>query len=103
VESNGTSYFHCQYEFKNGRKCSYKVKSKNGQTTGIAHHLREKHSLKPANKVVQTTLTFENMAEKLKVKTFRETYAELVAKQYLPYSLIGEKVLQDMLVTFHNE
>ncbi len=38
-----------------------------------------------------------------KKKTFREAYAELVAKQYLPFSMIEEKVLRDCFITFHNE
>jgi hypothetical protein len=43
------------------------------------------------------------MPEKSKVKTFRDAFAEFVAKQYLPFSLIEEKVLQDMCIAFHNE
>jgi hypothetical protein len=99
------NYFHCRYVFKNGRKFSYKIQTKNGQTTGIAYHFKEKHSLKPSKKLVPSTLTFENMPEDMrpKPKTFRQAFAELIAKQYLPYSLIEEKVLQDAFHTFHNE
>jgi hypothetical protein len=43
------------------------------------------------------------MPEKPKVKTFREVYAALVAKQYLPFSMIEEKVFQDTCIAFHNE
>jgi hypothetical protein len=103
LKSNGKTYFHCRCEFKNGRKCTYKVLTKNGQTTGIAYHLREKHDLKPPSKLVQSTLNFENMPPVQKAKTFREEFAELIAKQYLTFSLIEEKVLQDAFIAFHNE
>lgn len=43
------------------------------------------------------------MPEKSKVKTFRDAFAELVARQCLPFSLIEEKVLHDMCIAFHNE
>jgi hypothetical protein len=105
LETADKTYFHCRYVFKNGKKCNYKIETKNGQTTGIAYHLKEKHSLKPSNKLVQATLTFENMPEDMrpKRKTFRQAFAELIAKQYLPYSLIEEKVLQDSYLAFYNE
>jgi leucyl aminopeptidase len=103
LETNGKSYFHCCYEFKNGRKCTYKVQTKNGQTTGIANHLKIKHNLKAKN-LVQTTLTLDNMPpNKPTPKTFRQAFAELVAKQYLPFSIVEEKVVQDSYLAFHNE
>ena len=74
-----------------------------GQTSVIANHLKEKHSLKPPSKSVQQTLSFENMPQKSKPKTFRQAFAELIAKQYLPFSLIEEKALQDSYVAFHHE
>jgi hypothetical protein len=43
------------------------------------------------------------MPVKSKNKTFREAYAALVAKQYLPFSMIEEKSLQDSYIAFHNE
>jgi hypothetical protein len=56
--------------------------------------------LNPPKKLVQATLSFENMPPKKKQKTFREAFAELVSKQYLPFSLIDEKVLQDSYLAF---
>jgi hypothetical protein len=38
-----------------------------------------------------------------KVKTFRQAFAELVVKQYLPFSLIGQKVLHDAFLAFLRE
>ena len=104
LERNNKTYFYCRYELKSGMKCDYKVETKKSNTTSIANHLKERHSLKPPKKVVQTALhQFLNMKQKHKVKTFREVYAVLVAKQYLPFSMIEEKVLQDSYVAFHNE
>ena len=88
LERNNKTYFYCRYELKSGMKCDYKVETKKSNTTSIANHLKERHSLKPPKK---------------EVKTFREVYAVLVAKQYLPFSMIEEKVLQDSYVAFHNE
>jgi hypothetical protein len=103
IITNGIAYFYCRCEFKNGRKCSFKVKTKQGQTSIIANHLREKHSLKPQSKLVQPVLSFENMPQKSKPKTFRQAFAALLVKQYLPFSLINEEVLQDAFLNFHKE
>ena len=104
LERNGVSFFHCRCEFRNGRKCEFKVKTKQGQTSVIANHLREKHGLKPPTKMVQATLAFDdNMPKKKKPKTFRQSFAELVCKQYLPYSIVDEKVLQDSYLAFLRE
>jgi hypothetical protein len=43
------------------------------------------------------------MPEKPIAKTFRQAFAELVAKQFLPFSLIEEKVLQDSYDAFLQE
>ena len=72
-----------------------------GNTTTISAHLQRKHKLKPPKTFVQPILRFENNMPKR--KTFRQAFAELVAKQYLPYLLIQEKVLQDAFVTFRGE
>ena len=53
---------------------------------------------------IQTKLEqFTSMGEKRKEKTFREAFAALLVKQYLPFSLISEKVLQDSYLAFHRE
>ena len=101
LETKGTSFFHCRCKCRNGRECDYKVQTKKGQTTLIANHLRDKQGLKPPTKLVQKTFT--NMTPKPKSKTFRQAFAELVAKQYLPFSLIDEKVLQDAFIAFLKE
>jgi len=40
---------------------------------------------------------------KRKKKTFREAFAQFVAKQYLPFSIIQEKSLQDSYLAFLEE
>jgi hypothetical protein len=77
--------FYCRFELKSGKKCTYKVESKKGQTTNIAMHLKEKHGLKPPPKQKQASMdSFMSVDSKPKNKTFREAFAEMVAKQYLP-------------------
>jgi hypothetical protein len=49
----------------------------------------------PPKKLVQPKLHEFKMGQLIKEKAFREGFAELVVKQYLPYSLIQDKVLQD--------
>lgn len=97
--NNGKDYFHCKVD-----KCKYRTETKKGQTSQIASHLKEKHGLKDEkSESVQSTLTnFTGMTQKVK-KTFRQAFAELVAKQYLPFSLIGQKVLQDSYLAFLRE
>jgi hypothetical protein len=53
--------------------------------------------------MVQVPLSFEKMPPKTPKKTFRQAFAEKIVKQYLPYSLIEEKVVQDSYLAFHNE
>ena len=104
LEQNDKSFFYCRYTFKNGRKCNFKVMTKKGQTTLIANHLKEKHDLKPPTKSVQATLDqFQIMPQKPKSKKFRQAFAEMVTKQYLPFSLIEEKVVQESFIAFYNE
>ena len=43
------------------------------------------------------------MTAQRKEKSFREAFVELVARQYLPFSLIQEKAFEDCLVAFHKE
>ena len=74
-----------------------------GNTSTISNHLKRKHGLKPPSKLVQVPLNFKNLPIMPKRKTFRQAFAEMVCKQYLPFSLIGEKVVQDAFVSFHNE
>jgi hypothetical protein len=53
-EENGKLFFRCRYQFKSGKYCSYKCSTKQGSTTTILNHLKEKHSLKPPEKTNQT-------------------------------------------------
>ena len=85
------------------RICNQRFDATGGNTSTISKHLKTKHGLKPDKKLVQTNLSFENMANFPKPKTFRQSYAELVAKQYLPFSLIEEEVLQNAFLAFHRE
>ena len=104
LEKSGKSFFCCRVELRDGKQCTYKEQSNGGNTTNISNHLKSRHKLKPPKLQVQTTLDhFENMPQKPKSKSFRESFAELVTKQYLPFSLIEEKVLQDAFITFYNE
>jgi hypothetical protein len=52
---------------------------------------------------VQTTITLLDLKNMPRQKTFREAFAELIAKQYLPFSLVEEKVLQDSYLAFMKE
>ena len=79
------------------------VDASGGNTSTISNHLKRKHNLKPPAKLVQATLSFENMPQKSKPKTFRQAFAEFIAKQYLTFSLIQGKALQDMLPAFLRE
>ncbi len=104
IEKNGKVYFRCKVELKNGGVCKYKASSVKGQTTNIASHLMQKHALKCPTKQNQSTLDqFALMRPTKRTKTFRNAFAELVAKQYLPFSLIGEKELQDSYLAFLEE
>jgi leucyl aminopeptidase len=87
LKTNGQSYFNCLFVFKNGKKCTYKVQTKNGHTTGIANHLKIKHNLKPKN-LVQTTLTLDNMPpNKPTPKTFRQAFAEKIVNSFVTMKL----------------
>jgi hypothetical protein len=99
------TYFYCQHKYKSGKQCTFKVESKKGSTSAIANHLKEKHSMKPPKNAekVQTNLTLFNLKNMPRQKTFREAFAELIAKQYLPFSLVEEKVLQDSYLAFMKE
>jgi hypothetical protein len=97
--------FNCLVEInKSGKKCTQRFDATGGNTTTISNHLKRIHKLKPAKKLVQTNLSsFPNMPNTRKSKTFRQALAEYLAKQYLPFSMIEEKVFQDMCIAFHNE
>jgi len=70
--------------------CNYKIQTAKGSTSNIASHLKDKHQLEAPKKLKQTTLTdFATMPQAKKPKSFREAIAELVAKQYLPFSMIS--------------
>ena len=86
-------------EWKKGRQCTYKVQTKKGNTTNISNHLREKHSLKPAAK--QTAIS--NKLITAGFESFREALAIGVAKQYLHFTFICEKSIQDSYLAFHRE
>lgn len=102
-ENKGKQQFQCLVEINSsGKICNKRVDASGGNTTTISAHLKRMHKLKPPTKFVQSVLSFDNN-NMPKPKTFRQAFAELIAKQYLPYSLIEEKVLQDSYVTFHNE
>lgn len=104
VETSDCSWFQCLYKLSTGELCKYKVRTSKGQTSIIANHLRTKHDLKPPEKEIQKALDhFPEMLKHKKEKSFREAFCELVAKQYLPFSLIEEKALQDSYLAFHRE
>lgn len=108
VKKDGKVWFYCKVENKNGKRCSYKGESKKANTTNIGNHLKNKHFIKPPPKEIQTTMDFfsapsNSKVEKQKAKTFREAFAELVTKQYLPFSLIQEQSLQNSYLIFHKE
>lgn len=103
LEKKGQIYFYCRYTYKSGKKCDHKALANKGNTSTIAHHLKEKHHLKPPPKVVQPKISDFNMGEKKKQKTFREAFAEAVVKQYLPYSIIEERAIQDSYLAFLKE
>ena len=103
-EIKGKEVFFCLVEInKSGKLCNQSFDASGGNTTTISNHLKRRHNLKPSKKSVQATLTFENMPKIPKPKSFRRAFTELIAKQYLPYSLIDEKVLQDSYIAFYNE
>ena len=105
-QDDNSVWFRCRFKNTAGKLCNYKVQTKKGQTSGIATHLKVKHQLKQPKKLLQTTLLdFAKMPqrEEQKPKSFREAFAQLIAKQYLPFSIIEEKVLQDSYMAFHNE
>ena len=100
----GVTHFFCLVEInKTGKKRTRRYEAKDGATSSIAKHLRKDHFLKPAKKVEQMTLDNFKIQKQNKEKTFREAYAELVVKQYLPFSLIQEKVLQESYISFYKE
>jgi hypothetical protein len=100
---NGKPYFYCLIINKAGKTCHKRFDASDGNTSGISKHLKISHSLLPPNKLVQPKLHEFKMGQIIKEKTFREAFAELVVKQYLPYSLIQEKVLQDSYLFFHKQ
>lgn len=103
LEKNGKPFFFCRFAYNNGRQCDYNVRCIKSSTSNILAHLKSKHNLSGPKLKVQTTLDkFKDMPMK-KTKTFRQAFAELTAKQYLPFSLIEEKALQDSYLAFYNE
>lgn len=104
VEEGNRAWFDCRYKLKSGNVCPYKVHTKDGQTSKIAKHLKEKHGLKPPTKEIQTTMDqFQGMCKPKKEKTFRRAFSELVVKQYLPFSIIEQRVLRDSYIAYYNE
>ncbi len=98
----GVPHFFCLVKVnKTGKICNRRFDAKDGVTSSIAKHLKTKHFLEPGPKAQQTLDQFK--IPQPKVKQFREAFAELVAKQYLPFSLIQEKVLQDSYKAFYKE
>ena len=102
IEKGNKAYFHCRFEYRSGERCTYKVQTKQGQTSNISTHLKEKHGLKPPSKQIQTSMV-QFVGKQQKEKTFRESYAKLVPTKYLPFSLIEEQVLQDAFLSFYKE
>jgi hypothetical protein len=99
IGTEENTMFHCRFEFKSGKKCQYKVLTKKGQTSNIAAHLKEKHGLKAPPKQIQASMD-SFISVQPKKKTFREAFAEMVAKQYLPCSFIEEKSVQESYLAF---
>jgi hypothetical protein len=104
LEIKGKEVFKCLVDNHSGKKCKQIVDATAGNTSTISRHLKNIHHLKPAKKLVQTQLSsYDNLPKMRKPKSFRQAVADFVAKQYLPFSIIEQKVFQDMCITFHHE
>ena len=93
-----------EYFFCKAGNCKQRFSAKRGNTSGIGKHLEDIHRLKAPAKLTQASmLDFQTETKKATPKSFRQAFTEAVCKQYLSYSLIQQKVIQDSYVAFLNE
>lgn len=90
-----------------GKKtCGARVRSKEGTTTNMAQHLFRVHgitSVSSKRKKVPDCFAMESKEVDFANLPFRVAWILMTAKQYLPYSMMEEKVVQDCMISFAKE
>ena len=89
--------------------CGERVASKDSNTSNMERHLRLAHKIVDESKVkLRKKSKLESFLVIKKVKaersrSFRECYGQMVARKYLPFSMIEDDVVQESYIAFAKE